>query len=845
MIWQDTCEKYIGQWHDNFQNGMGIHIWYESKGEQKYLRNRYVGEWKNGFRHGYGVFFYANGGKYEGMWEQNYKNGYGIFTFHDGSQFSGKFTMDRMDYNNIGYLPAENIHKMNSSQNTILPNKTPAHNKLSSKGKELKVIKDEEEEETSAIKKNNIKEQKDRIEDKEINEAKKKTSMLATSEHKYNNSEQLQVQSLVKNNEGKDKMTGMKKTNISQDLNQNAADNKKITDKKTGDKVNIESQDNKSTNIGKKNEVPKDEKKSEKKMDELSEENQNKGLNKKQSEVIKLEQKENTSKFYSKKTTDQIDPSSNKNNNANISNNPDNQKLHEHDKKSESKTVFTHKTVKESEQNPFRTLLDIADIIETEPEMENCLKDVENTLLRYLSEIKLWYRIYTNKDVNNLEDTSHQKDNNNQKSNHATTEIKDETILDNNDIGFAMELKDLWKFIRDSNILSIDFSLANFNRIYFRGPKNYIEMFLCPDEIKLYSKEYFDYVSNMIQKSKEDFMFRNRDKFINSPNLSSIQSQDLSNLLFKPSEIESNIDIHYKKNIILLRQFFESIVRIAYLKYFQSKEPLHKKIKMLIDECIKTNPNLKRNAKKSNTHDSSLNSTLILDMKAKIFEYSFDLFIKENDQKLKKIFHNLFVKATNSYKKTDITITYRFFFDNLIMKSSMFQNLFDKFKFTELMTIYHKEKININEENKLSKEVTFYIESLFDCEIIYYEFCELVFFTCRKYVTENNIIEKKEKDTFNKILDHFIQVSNKADSIYNLTDRYIYHYPKLPNHKKYEALIEADKQRKMIEEKKRMELKRLEMERNLISLEDINILPSNEIDEVEDEMSDNSLNEGY
>jgi len=340
-------------------------------------------------------------------------------------------------------------------------------------------------------------------------------------------------------------------------------------------------------------------------------------------------------------------------------------------------------------------------------------------------------------------------------------------------------------------------------------------------------------------------MFRNRDKLMNSSSLNSLQSQDFSNLLFKPSETENNIDIHYKKNIVLLRQFFESIVRIAYLKYFQSSEPLHKKIKMLIDDCIKTNPNLKRNAKKSNTHDSSLNSTLILDMKAKIFEYSFDIFLKENDIKLKKIFQNLFIKTTNSYKKSDTTITFKFFFENIIKKSARFQKIFDKFRFIELMTVYHKEKLVITEENKHSKEVTLYIESLYDCEIIYYEFCELVFFTCRKYVTEHSINEKKEKDAFNDILNEFTQISSKAVSIYNLSDRFVYYYPKLPNHKKYEALLEADKQRKMLEEKKRMEQKRLEMERNLLSLEDINILPSNEIDEVEDEVTENSINEGY
>ena len=83
LVWFDSYEKYLGQWNNDLQNGYGVHIWYESKGEQKYLRNRYVGEWCNGKRNGYGVFFYSNGGKYEGMWCDDYKDGFGVFTFQN------------------------------------------------------------------------------------------------------------------------------------------------------------------------------------------------------------------------------------------------------------------------------------------------------------------------------------------------------------------------------------------------------------------------------------------------------------------------------------------------------------------------------------------------------------------------------------------------------------------------------------------------------------------------------------------------------------------------------------------------------------------------------------------
>ncbi len=111
MVWYDTAEKYIGQWSENLQNGFGVHIWYEPKGELKYLRNRYVGEWFNGKRNGYGVFFYSNGGKYEGMWADDYKDGFGVLTFQNGSQYIGKFQNDRMVE-----VPTDEIISMNKGK---------------------------------------------------------------------------------------------------------------------------------------------------------------------------------------------------------------------------------------------------------------------------------------------------------------------------------------------------------------------------------------------------------------------------------------------------------------------------------------------------------------------------------------------------------------------------------------------------------------------------------------------------------------------------------------------------------------------------------------------------------
>lgn len=96
MYWVNTKEKFYGSWDDNRQNGLGIHIWLESKGEGKYLRNRYDGEWDTGQRHGVGTFYYANGAKYEGKWNRNLKDGYALFTNEAGKLSFSVFKDDKL-----------------------------------------------------------------------------------------------------------------------------------------------------------------------------------------------------------------------------------------------------------------------------------------------------------------------------------------------------------------------------------------------------------------------------------------------------------------------------------------------------------------------------------------------------------------------------------------------------------------------------------------------------------------------------------------------------------------------------------------------------------------------------
>ena len=63
----------------------------------------------------------------------------------------------------------------------------------------------------------------------------------------------------------------------------------------------------------------------------------------------------------------------------------------------QSKFVGTSRARKEVEANPFKTLVDLTDVVEGEANPAEVLKDVQNTLLFYNSDLKTWYKTYARK----------------------------------------------------------------------------------------------------------------------------------------------------------------------------------------------------------------------------------------------------------------------------------------------------------------------------------------------------------------------------------------------------------------------------------------------------------------
>ena len=85
-------------------------------------------------------------------------------------------------------------------------------------------------------------------------------------------------------------------------------------------------------------------------------------------------------------------------------------------------------------------------------------------------------------------------------------------------------------------------------------------------------------------------------------------------------------------------------------------------------------------------------------------------------------------------------------------------------------------------------------------------------------------------------------VLNRKIFIKANTERYEYSFPKLANHVAYEKILELKRLKDEEEQKKKDEIKRVKLERNLMMIEDLNVLPKEDDEEAvetdeEDEIS--------
>jgi len=128
---------------------------------------------------------------------------------------------------------------------------------------------------------------------------------------------------------------------------------------------------------------------------------------------------------------------------------------------------------------------------------------------------------------------------------------------------FALNLRQVWRLLRDSLVIGPDCSLAQFNRIYSQGRKNHFTL-LGSSEVNK-----FDFIYS--SKDNKETVKNGKDRGDESSSEEEEEEEENLEVLHKRLGIEPD-DIHAANKIILQRQFFEAIVRAASVKYANSSE---------------------------------------------------------------------------------------------------------------------------------------------------------------------------------------------------------------------------------------------------------------------------------
>ena len=566
--------------------------------------------------------------------------------------------------------------------------------------------------------------------------------------------------------------------------------------------------------------------------------------------------------------------------------------------------------------------ISIGDIIVVEPIQKKILKELDNLILRNLSLISHLYMYSCGKEdikasdiglstaspsmINDtksffkqqLQGMKKEPSSNNKEKDKNTivddnialqNDEKKEKVIDydniyNNDIYFCLDFKNYWKLIRDCGLITPGFSLSQVNRIIFRNPDNEIEMFFIPEELEKLNKKrnsdiIYNYLYQKILNSKKLFDIKYKALIDQSSILStgSIQpNQAFPDYLptnennKNKNESEYHLNFHDEKNIILLRYFYEILIRLAYLRFNDEENlPLEGRVKKLFD-LLKAFFKMKRKT----GMDSSITAISIVDPKLRNFDTILELFIDSHYQLLKNIFVDLYKYTCGrekSYKEYDMTITYRFFYDNIILNSEKLSELFeDKILYVDLISLYYKERKvcsnNIDFITLDNNEIFEYLDSLYDYEMIFREFCELVFNISRKFFNyyeidteyednkgitltkeeekkreeERKKDKKKKKKHKNEKIDIYMivieEIVKAKDKIIEKKKNKIkgvdkYYFPYLNTHKTIERLKEEEKQRIIKEENRKKEIQRYENERKIFKEEDINIYKGERVEE--------------
>ena len=869
MYWASLGEKFTGQWKDNKENGFGIYIWYEKNSNSKTLRNRYIGYWINGVREGYGVFFYSNDTKYEGFWENNEKNGFGVFRFKNGTEYIGDFLQDRM----INYL-TEGIVKLNQGDGNYFD----YDDSLDPKNRRLNFNNNGATSSNSTIERKNskssnlppINNSKIGGESESINS---KLEVIMENENSKGGEEQNEMNFKSKKYLIPKNAKNLKKEEkILSHLKTEKSEINTISPKELYNEIEKKKKNKGATEIR----VMKDQLylASNRMINEIG-----------NNQFLSIIDLSDIFEFEIQYEQTQTEVSNCILRNISEFTRVYNKLLKMGSSDEESNLIYKLGSVQIGDAlgdlNESVIQPDSGGGIEgsnnsnknESNNKENPQSNKENNVKFNLSSFKKDIKLNTkteksdNFDLEKKERKSNlilDKNSNNtnkNKKNLIESVSLNPTFADDK-IGTCLELKEIWKFFRDYGIIGEDLTIADFDRIFYRGKKNAEEMFLIPEELS--KRNIYKFLELMVRKSEEKFKsvhekyikFTEKEKNMYDKNISrktligvnnvsgtrgsisnkikennkKAENKDKDDISLYCEEDEENselitFDFHNHHNPVLLRQFYEALIRAAYSKYYNLDMKLYQKIELLTSRfssksgkigdksSLGEKPKTKKLSRlQSKSLQNSLNNTqndlntssvqmpvigsdgniiLSLEQKQKNAEHiKIDAFILKFAVLIKPLFVKLYYvqnELNNFHKENskinEQTLSHRFVFNNVIKKSELITKYYGKREqYCEFITYYFREK-RIFFKTKL--EQFKYYESLFDLDMVFYEFCEFIYLICSKYINENKLSLDEDKN-YLEVINHLNQLIRGNNVFKNKTiikkAKYNYTFPILKSH---------------------------------------------------------------
>ena len=410
----------------------------------------------------------------------------------------------------------------------------------------------------------------------------------------------------------------------------------------------------------------------------------------------------------------------------------------------ENSEKFLPKTKENKSLNRFIPFLQYKNISLIQPDIFQFTKEIENIILQNLTEIRRWYQ-YSNRLVLESEEARLKRE---QKI------FSPQECVYTNKVYLCMELKDLWRIFRDSGIMSAQFSLSCFDRLFYYDEYNKTDILFIKknsDEQENIYKELYEkltnfknnfafesqayvlyyymtenseineYLFNIIDKYKIESHLNNNNKDTNKPARINEEIQ----LIDKYDDLLSEKDIKYEKtnklcfdvnnshNPLLLYQFYISLLyaSILYFSFSPNDLKAYQKFKRIIDFINSSKPNFKRGGSKNKTGMSKLESSFVnkaneaLNEAQRIRNYDYfliDDFYKDYSSKLIPIFEKLFILSKHGkfYNKNDKTLDYSYFYYNIIKKIELLKDIFkNKLAYIEIINHFHSSIIDNTKDN--------------------------------------------------------------------------------------------------------------------------------------------------